>query len=221
MSPMDPKTPSLRQIESRMEGLDPSSFRYRALETAKSFKRSWIELGQCLFSVYKDKLYRDWGYLTFEAYCAKEVGIRQPTAMKLLKSYSFLEREEPSFLKNDSFEERRPRQIPGYESVNALRVAKESERLSDRQYESLRDEVFDGAKEEGEIKKKIRYVLKAAAKPAVSGPENDEERRRAVLKKLLAHLESAKADLAAFDVPAKVTKQIDGLIESLSGYRAS
>ena len=94
-----------------MEGLEPGSFRYKVLDAAKGFKSSWIDLGQYLFSVYRDKSYREWGYLTFDAYCAKEIGIRQPTAMKLLKSYSFLEREEPSFLKREALDERQPNRI--------------------------------------------------------------------------------------------------------------
>lgn len=211
------KSPAIRNLERQMENLDPGSFRYRALDTAKDFKGSWIRLGQCLFTVYKDKLYKDWGYLTFEAYCTKEIGIKQPTAMKLLKSYGFLEREEPAFLKADALDERRPKEIPGYEAVNALRLAKESERLTARQYDDLREEVFDAGKEEGEVKKKIRYVLKATAKPSEETPA--EERRDAIFKRLLSQLESAKAALNALDVPAKVQKQLDGLIESLSGYR--
>src|SRR5487761_2441298 len=88
------KTKSIHNLEERMGHLEPESLRYQVLDAAKSFKSSWIQLGQFLFTVYKDKLYRDWAYQTFEAYCAKEIGIRQNTAIKLLKSYSFLEKEE-------------------------------------------------------------------------------------------------------------------------------
>ena len=76
-----------------MGELDPQSFRYSVLEAARGFKSSWIDLGQLLYSVSKDKKYKDWGFLTFEAYCEKEVGIKQATAMKMLKSYYFLEKE--------------------------------------------------------------------------------------------------------------------------------
>ena len=82
-----------------MLNLEPGSFRYKVLDAARGFKSSWMELGQYLFTVYRDKLFKEWWYLTFEAYTAKEIGIKQPTAMKLLRSYSFLEKEEPVFLK--------------------------------------------------------------------------------------------------------------------------
>jgi hypothetical protein len=215
------KSKGIHDIEVRMENTEPGSFRYKILEAAKGFKSSWIELGQYLFTVYKDKLYKDWGYLTFEAYCAKEVGIRQNTAVKMLKSYSFLEREEPEFLKDD-FKERKPSQIPSYESVNALRLAKESERIPAKQYEELRDEVLDDVKEEGEIKKKIRYILKASPRDK-SGDEDDEEakdkKKAAVMKRLLVSLENAKNDLSLLDIPAKLNDKIDSLIEMLTDYR--
>ena len=83
-------TKSLQNIEEKMKGLDENSLRYHILESAKSFKTSWVELGRSLYSVWKDKLYKEWGYSTMDAYTGKEIGIRKQTAMKLLKSYYFL-----------------------------------------------------------------------------------------------------------------------------------
>jgi hypothetical protein len=210
------KSKSIQAIEERMNTVEAGSFRYKVLDAAKGFKSSWIELGQYLFTVYKDKLFKDWGYLTFEAYCAKEVGIKQTTAVKMLKSYSFLEREEPAFLKDD-YKERKPSQIPSYESVNALRLAKESDRLPEKQYEELRDEVLDDAKEEGEVKKKVRYLLKAG--PRKSAEENKDDMRAATMKRLLTSLERFRDELSPLDVPAKITDKIENLIELLNDWR--
>ena len=71
------------------------ALRNKTLDAAKRHKASWIELGQYLYAIYKDKYYKDWGYLTFEAYCGKEINVKLSTASKLLKSYDFLEKEEP------------------------------------------------------------------------------------------------------------------------------
>lgn len=212
-----PKTKSIQNLEERMESLDPASYRYRVLDAARDFKSSWIALGQLLFTVYKDKLFKDWGYLTFEAYCAKEIGIRQTTAVKMLKSYSFLEREEPAFLKSENLEERKPSQIPGFESVNALRLAKENKNITPSEYKDLREDVLDEAKEDGEVKKKLRYILKSSAKPAA--PKEPEDERRDVFKKLISQLDEAKVKLSGVDVPAKIAKQIDALIELLSDFK--
>ena len=61
--------------------VDPSTeaLRKKTLETAQRHKASWIELGQYLFSIQKDKLYKNWNYLSFETYCRKELGIKETT----------------------------------------------------------------------------------------------------------------------------------------------
>src|SRR3989338_4514298 len=92
-------------------------FRGKVLDAAKRYKASWIELGQYLYNVYRDKLYRNWDYLDFEIYCVKELHLKQSTAVKLLKSYSFLEQEKPELVRASS-EGSLPKAVPNYESVN-------------------------------------------------------------------------------------------------------
>ena len=211
------KTKSIHQIEERMENLEPGSLRYKILDSARRFKSSWIDLGQVLFSVYKDKLFKDWGYLTFEAYCSKEIGIKQMTAMKLLKSYSFLEDEEPAFLKRESLDDRKPSQIPSYESVNALRIAKQSGKLPEDDYEALREEVLDHVKEDAEIKKKIRYILKSnAPKDSI---EIKEDRKLHLVKRLVHGLSSSRNELKNLSCPEKILKKIDELVDLLSDFQ--
>jgi len=208
------KPKSIQNIETRMEGLNPDSLRYQVLDSAKNFKSSWIELGQYLSSIWRDKLFKDWGYLTFEAYCAKEVGIRQTTAVKLVKSYFFLEKEEPDFLKRESLDERKPPQIPALESVNALRLAKASEKLSDKDYDALRTDVLESPKEETEVKKKIRYILKNAAAKETGG----EDPKTLVLKKLFLYLQNSRKNMTSLSLPNKVVKKVDELLELLTDY---
>ena len=64
--------------------LDSSTetLRQKTLETARRHKASWIELGQYLFSIQKDKLFKQWGFLSFETYCKKELDIKETTAAK-------------------------------------------------------------------------------------------------------------------------------------------
>ena len=209
---------SIHQIEERMGGLEPGSLRYKVLDCARRFKSSWIDLGQCLFGVYKDKLFKDWGYLTFEAYCAKEIGIKQATAMKLLRSYSFLEHEEPAFLKRQSLDDQKPSRIPSVDSVNALRLAKQSNRLSGDEYKTLREDVLDHAKEDAEVKKQIRYILKAnAPKPTA---DEKETRKEALVKKFLSQLRTARHEMGLLSFPAKTIQQVDDLVEVLENYQS-
>ena len=203
-----------------METLSPESLRYRVLESAKNFKSSWIELGQYLHAVYQDKLFRDWGYGTFEAYCAKEIGIRQPTAVKLLKSYYFLEKEEPDYLKRpfdarEAVAQGKQADIPSFEAVNALRLARQSDKISDRDYEKIRQEVLDKGQEVAQVKKKIKYLLKTA--PHKELPI--EERKTAAAKKMTVYLENSLTELSNLSFPAKVLKKIEELLDLIQGYK--
>ncbi|MBI3315667.1 MAG: hypothetical protein HYZ87_01650 [Candidatus Omnitrophica bacterium] len=211
------KPKSITSLEQRMLNLSPDSFRYKVLDCAKRFKSSWIELGQTLFQVHRDKTYKDWGYLTFEAYCAKEIGIRQATAIKLLKSYSFLEREEPEFLKRRTLDETDPSRIPGYEAVNALRLVKERNRIPEGDYESLRGEVLDDAKEDDQIKKKIRYLLKVHAPKETPGETEGKKSEQA--KRFQLQLRNMRRQMTELDFPASVVKKVDELLGLLENTR--
>jgi hypothetical protein len=211
------KSKGLKTIEERMGTLDPDSMRYRVLDKARDFKSSWIELGQALYAVHQDKLFKGWGYLTFDAYCAKELGLRQPTAVKLLKSYYFLEQKEPAFLKRARTSEQKPSEIPSMDSVNVLRLASQNEKIPGGDYEKLREDVLDNGKEEKEVKQKVRYLLKSHAKPL--SPEEKEERRGAVLGRLLLAFRNAKSQLQEFSFPDKVTKKLDEVIDLLEDFQ--
>ena len=209
------KYKSIHKLEQRMEGLSPETLRYRVLESAKNFKTSWIELGQYLYAVYKDKLYRDWNHGTFEAYCAKEIGVRQQTAVKLLKSYYFLEKEEPDYLKKQARPEGRPTEAPSFESVNALRLAKQSERISENDYEKIREQVLEKGGEPAEVREKIKYFLKAAPKKAL--PEA--EQKKLAVGKMIVYLENSLTELSNLSFPSKLLKKIEEVLDLLQGYK--
>ena len=66
---------------------------------AKDFKLSWVQLGQGLYSVWRDKLYQAWDFDKFEDYVVRELGLKKPLALKLVKTYFFVEQDEPIYLK--------------------------------------------------------------------------------------------------------------------------
>lgn len=131
------KTKSLEAIENKMASLEEGSLRYHVLESARNFKSSWIGLGCSLYTVLKDKLYKEWGFATFESYTAKEVGIKKITAMKLLRSYYFLEKEEPAYLKGDYGNTANTAKLPTYEAVDLLRKAKNKKDIDKEDYSKL------------------------------------------------------------------------------------
>ncbi len=211
------KNKSITQIEEKMGSLDPSSLRYQVLDSARQFKSSWIELGRFLYQVNQGKLFKEWGFITFEGYTAKEVGIRQQTAVKLLKSYYFLEKEEPQFLKRQLDTETKPNSIPSYEAVNALRLASQNDRIPEKQYDEIRDAVLEDAREEGEVKKKIRYVLKA--NPSASKPIDKEKQKEQAVIRTVAALKRSKIELEELGFPDRLLQKFDDFIDVVAEYQ--
>lgn len=191
------------------------ALREKAVELARKHKASWIELGQCLFSVHRDKLYKGWGYLTFEAYCQKDLGIKQATAAKLLRSYSYLEKEEPRLIRAAETDDVKPAAVPHYESVNLLRLAKENESIPSRDFEKIRDAVLVSAKEPKEVRAQVKKILSEQA-----GPEDPAEARRmkrnSAVKRVMTVLQMAKKELEHEKLlPDYLLKQMNDLLEKL------
>lgn len=208
------KMKSLERIEEKMESMDKNSLRCQVLEKVKSFKISWLSLGQALYSVWKDKLYKEWGYLTFEAYTAKEIGIKKTTAMKLLRSYYFLEKEEPEYLQKDYTAPEEVASIPGYDAVNVLRLAKNKKTLDEADYTDLKKKVFEKGRDAGDIKKDLTALIRE--REDMDPEEAMKKRKTAVLKRLLAALKLVKHDAEILKLlPANIIKETAGLISKI------
>lgn len=187
------KTKSLRNLEQKMEGMDRDSLRYLVLESAKHFKTSWVELGRSLYSVWKDRLYKGWGYTTFDAYASKEAGIRKQTAMKLLRSYYFLEKEEPAYLREGYAESVEAARVPGYESIDVLRLAKNKKALGEEEYSNFKKEIFEKGRDFREVKKDLTALIRQ--RQELEPEEAWQKRKFAAVKRFLSTLKSLKKEL--------------------------
>ncbi|MBN1405144.1 MAG: hypothetical protein JW946_01340, partial [Candidatus Omnitrophica bacterium] len=207
------KTKAIRNIEEKMEMVSEDSLRHHILEAAKNFKISWIELGRALYSVWKDKSYKEWGYSTFEIYTAKEIGIKQQTAMKLLKSYYFLEKEEPAYLKKEDAQSSGVASLPNYESVNVLRLAK-SKKIDTHDYENLKKGVFEKGKDVREVKKDLTAILRQ--REELEPEEAREKKRVSSIRRLVATLKTLKEEAQVSKLlSAPLIKETASLIKKL------
>jgi len=208
------KTKAIRSLEEKMEGIDEASLRYQVLEKAKSFKTSWIMLGQMLYSVWKNKMHKDWGYSEFDVYTRKEVGIRKETALKLLRSYSFLETEEPKYVSREYMEEGEVAAIPNYESVDVLRRASKNKNVEKEEYENLKKGVFEKGKEAKELRKELNVIIR---KNSDLDPEEANERKKnAAVRRVLSILRGLKNEFGKGGVlPPEIIKETDKLISML------
>ncbi len=209
-----PKTKAISHIEEKMEKTDQESLRYQTLQSARRFKTSWIELGQYLQTVWRDKHYKSWGYSSFESYCSKEIAIKHSTALKLLRSYYFLEREEPSFLKARLSETEKVVKLPSCDSVDILRLAKDKKGLNEKDYKTLRYKVLD----EGEDPKEVRSELKSILESYPGDPSEDEKRKKqqVTIKRLLGTLKNLKTEIELSGILSqKLAREIDQLIAKI------
>ncbi|MFH1441391.1 MAG: hypothetical protein ABIH18_05070 [Candidatus Omnitrophota bacterium] len=208
------KTKSILSLEEKMENIDEGSLRRHILENAKNFKTSWIELGRALYTVFKDKLYKSWGYGSFDIYTSREIGIRKQTAMKLLRSYYFLEKEEPGYLKKDYVDSSETASIPSYESIDVLRQAKNKKSIDEDDYSALKKEVFEKGKDCKEVKKDLTALIRQREE---LDPEEARERKKmSSLKRMLGVLKSLKQEIEINKLlPSLIIKETAALIDKL------
>ena len=211
---VETKSKSLKSIEEKMENLDSGSLRYHILESAKNFKRSWIELGRSLYSVWKDKMYKEWGYVNFDVYVSREIGIRKQTAMKLLKSYYFLEKEEPQYLTQDYVKSADAANVPGYESIDVLRLAKSKKTLDNQDYANLKKEVFVNGKDAREVKKDLTALIRQ--RQEIEPEEAYKKKRLSTVRRFLGALKALMSECEISKLlPAAVIKEAGALIKKL------
>ena len=206
-----PKTKAISQIEEKMGEMDEESLRYQTLQSARRFKTSWIELGQYLQTVWRDKHYKSWGYESFESYCNKEIAIKQSTALKLLRSYYFLEREEPSFLKTKLADSDNVVKLPSCDSVDILRLAKDKKGLNEKDYKTLRYRVIDEAEEPKEVRSELRSILESY--PEAHSEDEKRRKQQGSVKRFLGTLKNLRKEIEDSGVLSKkLTMEIDQLI---------
>ncbi|MDD5566032.1 MAG: hypothetical protein PHG31_04005 [Candidatus Omnitrophica bacterium] len=208
------KTKSIRGIEEKMSGIAAGSIRYQVLESARDFKNSWIGLGRLLYAVWKDKLYRGWGFLTFDAYIKQEIGIKKMTAMKLLRSYYFLEQQEPQYLKASAAQDRDVATIAAYESIDVLRLAKNKSELGQEDYAHFKQAVFEKGKDFREVRKELTALIRE--RKEANPQEALELRRMNTVKRLLGTLRSLRQEIeVAKLMPHALIKETAELIRKI------
>ena len=208
------KTKSMETLEERIASTDPAGLRHRILKSVKWFKTSWIELGQGLYAVWKDKLYKDWGYTKFETYTAKEIGIRKQTALKLLRSYFFLEKKEPHYLTKEYSEKADAALVPTYESIDALRLVNNKKQLDRMDYENIKKNVLEKGRDARAVKKDLTALIKQ--REELLPEEAWQKKRLSLLKRSLTLLKSLREEIKLAKMfSAQVFKDIDKLISRL------
>ena len=190
------------------------ALRQKILTSSKDFKTSWVSLGQALYTVWKDKMYKNWGYDTFDAYTSKEVGIKKQVAMKLLKTYYFLEKEEPDYLQKDYHQSRPPATVPDYDAINVLRLAKGKRELDQEDYADLKKGIFEKGKSAVAVRKDLTTMMKQ--REELDPEEERDKRNEAIIKRFLLAMRSFKKDAEVLKlIPGTLLRETNDLMQKL------
>ena len=183
-------------------------------EHAKAFKTSWVYLGQGLYSVWRDKMHQGWGYEKFEDYAANELGFKKPLAMKLVKTYFFVEQEEPAYLKKEFSETRGAAVVPGYESLDVLRLAHRRKELNRADYVGLRKAIFEKGKDSSAVRKDLTALIKE--RKQVDPDQERAARHQQSVKRFLNALKTFKQDMETLKlIEADIIAEAEGLLNKL------
>lgn len=124
-----PSTATQAQMQARIDSLPEDSERQSVLLAAKRFKASWVELGEILLKIRDGGSYKRWGFATFEAYCRRELHIKQETANKLTRSFAYLRQHAPASL-GPAVQGEQAHGPPALDVVDLLSQAQERTKVS-------------------------------------------------------------------------------------------
>jgi hypothetical protein len=170
------KTKVEQDIERRISENADDEFRRSVLERARVFKTSWVELGEVLSLLARNKEYTTWGYKTLTEFCQKELHIREATVYKLVGNFDFLSSHEPALLKRDNIV-----RLPDPDSLRVLAKAKDEKGLNDEAYASLRESALTHGRTASTLHKKIRATTGTEGnEPTQDHPVAESELRRRI-----------------------------------------
>jgi hypothetical protein len=196
-------------LAARAEALPPGSTRRQVLEGARRFKAAWVEFARLLSEVRRAEHWREWGYPSFDRYCATELFVRKATAEKLTASYGFLERHEPRLAQGLGDEK-----APPFEVIEVLSRAEAAGRLSADGWRELRDEVIDRPPTPAAMTRALAEKFGAEPKPA-RPPRAERLARLAAAARRLAEACAAEGAVPKA-LAARAEAVADGL-EALGG----
>ena len=195
---------ALAALEQRYED-DPE--RATALRLTRVFKASWLELGQALAEIKKQRTWQRWGHDAFETYTKVELKLRPETVDKLTGGYLFLHKSAPEILKRDPIDA----PLPSYQAIDYLRRAEEKaetdDSISDATMVDVRKRILDDNAPLATVARLYNDTLFPVS-------ENDKrESNRKALKATTVKLRDLLADSKA--VPQRLASTVGEVLDEL------
>ncbi len=193
-----------RAMEDAMLAAAGDSERVEALERARAFKRSWIELAESLTGIYDRSAFSRWGYNSFEEYCRKELHLKPATVQKLLGSFRFLQTNAPRVLERTAEQPSAP--VPSVQAVEFVARASERGAASEETMREIETAAFDDGVEAPLLKRRFKEI---------AFPVSDDDRR----EKLRGQLSSTARRLATLiaEPDAPLEHEVAVMVEEALG----
>lgn len=182
------------------------------LRLTRRFKASWLELGEALTEVKRNKTWERWGYDSFESYTKKELKLRLDTVEKLTGGYMFLHKRAPEVLRRDPLEA-----LPTMKAIDFLRRVEEKAAEDNSIPEETLVDVRKQILEENVPVAKVAKLYNDTLFP-VSEHQKREANRKAI-KQTATKLRELLADSPAISkrVASMVGEALDELLAEVSG----
>jgi len=186
--------------------------RVELLRRTRRFKASWLELGEALAEVKRDKTWERWGYESFEAYAKAELKLRMDTVEKLTGSYMFLHKRAPEVLRRDPLEH----VTPSYQAIDFLRRAEEKAEQDESVPEGTIVDIRKKVLEEGVPVATVARLYKDTLFPVSENDKRakDKSTLKATASKLRELLEGS--DVVSKRAAQAVTEALDELLSELA-----
>jgi len=195
-----------RLTDDPLDAIPAGSFRAAVLESSRRFKASWLDLARHLVRVRGEGMWQEWGYSTFEAYCARELRIKKATAQKLVMSYGFLAKHEPKALDDQEVANR----APPMEVIEVLSRAEERGQLDEQAYQDVRESLWERPIAPADLK---RELAKRFPEPPPEEPPVD-----LALRRMAAQARKLARDLAGSqEVPRAIAERAAALADDVEG----
>jgi hypothetical protein len=134
--------------------------------------------------------------------------------MKLLKSYYFLEKEEPQYLRKEYYEEANANLVPTYEAIDVLRLAKNKKILDENDYSDMKKSIFQKGKDAREVKRELTSLIRQ--RQELEPEEAWEKRKFSTVRRFLGVLKALKTEIEQSKLlPAPLIKEAAVLIKKL------
>lgn len=142
------------------ENLTPANtieIREGVQKSLANFKKAWLVFGTAVAVVNKSRIYRVWGFATFDDYCVQELKLHQSTVHEIINSTLFLSQENPdlyhTFISKTSTT---TEQLPSYHSLYLL--ASKRTKLGKERFADLLQKVINGEISSRDLQENVKNI---------------------------------------------------------------